>query len=118
MGEIVQRAWGTYEVLLEGPRYKVKRLIMEPGQTFSYQYHHHRAEVWTVVAGSALVKLGVADPSGAALHPAERFVPEGQTVLIPLGHAHKMTNPGKIPLHIIEVQYGSYLEEDDIVRLD
>lgn len=105
---IVERAWGTYEILTESPRYKVKRLIMQPGQQFSHQYHHHRQETWTIVRGSAVVIVG-----------GQRLVKfEGDTILIPTGADHKLSNEGKIPVEVIEVQYGSYLEEDDIVRLD
>ena len=109
MAELVQRAWGTYEVLIVDSRYKVKRLIMDPGKEFSYQYHHHRRESWTVVEGSILFK----DHDGK-----DHIVPEGESVFIRPGAKHKMSNPGKVPAIVIEVQYGSYLEEDDIVRLD
>lgn len=112
MGEVVQRAWGTYEVLTEGPRYKVKRLIMEPGKEFSYQLHFHRAEVWVVVSGTGYVR-GV-DGGGKEF---ERLLPEGHQFVIQQGARHKLSNRGKIPVVVIEVQYGSYLEEDDIVRL-
>lgn len=108
MSEIVERAWGTYEILSEADRYKVKRLVMNPGQAFSHQYHHHRREVWTIVCGTAEVTV-----LGERLR---KF--EGDTVQIPTGADHKLSNPGKIPLVLIEVQYGSYLGEDDIVRLD
>lgn len=108
MGDVIQRKWGTYEVLSEGPRYKVKRLIMEPGQTFSHQWHRHRSEIWTVVRGFAEV----------VVNRTVRHCSEGTTIIIDILVDHKLTNPGQVPVEIIEVQYGTYLGEDDIIRLD
>jgi len=104
----VHRPWGSYESVDRGDRFQVKRLIVKPGGASSMQIHHHRAEHWVVVQGTALVTLG----------EEEHLVSENQSIYIPLGVPHRMHNPGRIPVHFIEVQSGSYLEEDDIVRLD
>lgn len=104
----VHRPWGSYEVLDSGPRFQVKRLIVNPGAALSLQMHYHRAEHWVVVRGTAKVTKG-----------SEEFVlGENQSTYVPVGTAHRLENPGPIPLEIIEVQSGSYLGEDDIVRLD
>lgn len=104
----VQRPWGHYDCVDGGERFQVKRIVVEPGARLSLQMHHHRAEHWVVVRGTALVTRG-----------EERFiVSENESAYIPLGVAHRLENPGKMPLEIIEVQSGSYLGEDDIVRLD
>lgn len=101
------RPWGAYRVIGQGSRYKVKEIIVSPGARLSLQMHHHRAEHWVVVSGSAMVT-----------HDGqETLVREGETIHIPLGCVHRVTNPGKIALVLVEVQIGAYLEEDDIVRI-
>jgi mannose-1-phosphate guanylyltransferase/mannose-6-phosphate isomerase len=104
---IVHRPWGSYEGLAHGPRYQVKRILVKPGASLSLQKHHHRAEHWVVVKGTALIVRG--DES--------LLLSENQSTYIPLGVVHRLENPGKIDLEIVEVQSGSYLGEDDIVRL-
>ncbi len=102
------RPWGSFESLNMGPRFQVKRLTVKPGAKLSHQKHHHRAEHWVVVHGTALVTRG-----------QEQFLlKEDESTYIPLGMEHRLENPGKITLEIIEVQSGSYLGEDDIVRSD
>jgi len=104
----VHRPWGSYDSIENGARYQVKRLSVKPGASMSLQLHHHRAEHWIVVAGTARITRG-----------DEVFMlEENQSTYIPLGVKHRIENPGKIPLHIIEVQSGSYLGEDDIVRFE
>jgi mannose-1-phosphate guanylyltransferase/mannose-6-phosphate isomerase len=104
----VFRPWGSYDSLESGPRFQVKRLKIKPGATLSLQLHHHRAEHWIVVAGTARITRG-----------EEQFLlEENQSTYIPVGVKHRIENPGMIPLEIIEVQSGSYLGEDDIVRLE
>jgi mannose-1-phosphate guanylyltransferase/mannose-6-phosphate isomerase len=104
----VFRPWGSYDSIENGPRFQVKRLKVKPGATLSLQMHHHRAEHWIVVSGTARITRG-----------NEVFLlEENQSTYIPIGVQHRIENPGKIPLHIIEVQSGSYLGEDDIVRLE
>jgi mannose-1-phosphate guanylyltransferase/mannose-6-phosphate isomerase len=104
----VFRPWGSYDSIENGPRFQVKRLKVKPGAVLSLQLHHHRAEHWIVVSGTARVTRG-----------DEVFLlEENQSTYIPIGVRHRIENPGKIPLHIIEVQSGSYLGEDDIVRLE
>ena len=104
----VFRPWGSYDSIDAGERFQVKRLIVKPGAEMSLQMHHHRAEHWIVVAGTARITRG-----------EETFLlEENQSTYIPLGAKHRISNPGKIPLHIIEVQSGTYLGEDDIVRLE
>ena len=102
------RPWGWYESLVVGPRFQVKRIVVHPGAALSLQSHHHRAEHWIVVAGTA--KVTVDD--------SVQLVSENQSVFIPLGAVHRMENPGKLPLTLIEVQTGAYLGEDDIIRYD
>jgi len=104
----VYRPWGSFETIDEGPRFKVKRIVVNPGAKLSLQKHHHRAEHWVVVRGTARITRG----------EETLLLEENQSTYIPLGTAHRLENPGKIPLHIIEVQSGSYLGEDDIVRLE
>jgi mannose-1-phosphate guanylyltransferase/mannose-6-phosphate isomerase len=106
--KVVHRPWGSYETLAEGPRYQVKRLIVRPEAALSLQKHHHRAEHWVVVRGTAKVTRG----------DEELLLGENQSTYIPLGTAHRLQNPGKIDLEIIEVQSGAYLGEDDIVRFE
>lgn len=104
----VYRPWGSYEVLAQGTRFQVKRIIVKPDAVLSLQLHHHRAEHWVVVSGTAKVTVG---EEVVLLH-------EDQSTYIPLGVVHRLENPGKIPLEIVEIQSGSYLGEDDIVRLE
>ena len=104
----VYRPWGSYEGIDEGPRFQVKRLTVKPGAQLSLQMHHHRAEHWVVVKGTARVTCG---DQMFDLH-------ENESTYIPIGQRHRLENPGNIPLEIIEVQSGSYLGEDDIVRLE
>ncbi|WP_435256748.1 mannose-1-phosphate guanylyltransferase/mannose-6-phosphate isomerase [Thioclava sp. FR2] len=102
------RPWGWYESLVTGQRFQVKRIHVHPGAALSLQSHHHRAEHWIVVVGTA--KVTVDDEV--------KLVSENQSVYIPLGAVHRMENPGKVPLTLIEVQTGAYLGEDDIIRYD
>ena len=104
----VYRPWGWYEEMDSGSRFMVKRIMVKPGAAISLQLHHHRAEHWVVVNGTARIRRG----------EEEFTLSENQSTYIPLGKVHRLENPGKIPLHIIEVQSGGYLAEDDIVRLD
>ncbi len=104
----VHRPWGTYETIDVGHRYQVKRITVNPGAALSLQMHHHRAEHWVVVKGTARVTRG-----------QETFlVTENESTYIPVGVRHRLENPGKFPLEMIEVQSGSYLGEDDIVRFE
>lgn len=105
---VVFRPWGNYQTTDSGERFQVKRLVVNPGEKLSLQKHHHRAEHWVVVQGTALVTR---NDEILTLH-------ENESVYIPIGATHRLENPGKIPLHIIEVQSGGYLGEDDIVRFD
>jgi len=104
----VYRPWGSYESLVTADRFQVKRIVVNPGQTLSLQMHHHRAEHWIVVHGTAEVTC------------EERIfmLAEDESTYIPLGHKHRLSNPGRIPLELIEVQSGAYLGEDDIVRYE
>lgn len=102
----VARPWGSYTTLEEGHRYKIKRIVVNPGEKLSLQMHHHRSEHWVVIAGTARIVNG----------DEEFFLEENQSTYIPKTHRHRLENPGKIPLQIIEIQSGPYLEEDDIVR--
>lgn len=104
----VHRPWGWYDSIDEGGRFKVKRIQVKPGASLSLQKHHHRAEHWIVVKGTAEITNGV----------KTLLLTENQSTYIPLGEIHRLTNPGTIPLEIIEVQSGSYLGEDDIVRIE
>ena len=104
----IYRPWGHYTSIVEGSRWQVKRISVKPGASLSLQMHHHRAEHWVVVRGTALVeKNGV-----------EELIGENQSTYIPLGAQHRLSNPGKIPVEMIEIQSGAYLGEDDIVRFD
>ena len=104
----VYRPWGNYTSIAQGSRWQVKRIEVKPNASLSLQMHHHRAEHWIVVTGTAKVEVN-----------DENFLlGENQSVYIPLGSSHRLTNPGRIPLVLIEVQSGSYLSEDDIVRFD
>ena len=102
------RPWGWYESLVVGPRFQVKRIVVHPGAALSLQSHHHRAEHWIVVEGTAKVTVDT----------EVKLIAENQSVYIPLGAVHRMENPGKVPLTLIEVQTGSYLGEDDIIRYE
>lgn len=104
----VFRPWGSYETLAMGSRFQVKRITVNPGAQLSLQMHYHRAEHWIVVSGTAEITNG----------DISRLYTENQSTDIPLGTIHRLKNPGTIPLVIIEIQSGSYLGEDDIVRLD
>jgi mannose-1-phosphate guanylyltransferase/mannose-6-phosphate isomerase len=104
----VNRPWGDYECIDIADRYQVKRITVKPGASLSLQMHYHRAEHWIVVRGTALITCG----------EETRTVAENQSTYSPLGTAHRLENPGKIPLELIEVQSGSYLGEDDIVRFE
>ena len=105
---VVHRPWGTYDSLEAGERFQVKRIVVKPGATLSLQKHHHRAEHWIVVSGTA----------EATCDEKVFLLTENQSTYIPLGSTHRLRNPGKLPLELIEVQSGSYLGEDDIVRFD
>ena len=102
------RPWGWFESLVIGDRFQVKRIVVHPGAALSLQSHHHRSEHWIVVQGTA--KVTVDDEV--------KLVTENQSVYIPLGAIHRMENPGKVPMVLIEVQTGSYLGEDDIIRYE
>ena len=102
------RPWGKYEILHEEKNYKVKKITVKPGGRLSYQYHHKRGEVWTIVQGTATMTL-------------DDIVTEhsyGETILIPQGTKHRVENKGQDDLVFIEVQHGSYFGEDDIVRIE
>jgi mannose-1-phosphate guanylyltransferase/mannose-1-phosphate guanylyltransferase/mannose-6-phosphate isomerase len=101
------RPWGWYEGIDAGERFQVKRIMVKPGQSLSLQMHHHRAEHWVVVSGSAMITVD----------GSTKLFCENESTYIPIGSTHRLENPGKLPLHLIEVQSGSYLGEDDIVRL-
>ena len=104
----VNRPWGSFETIDEGDRFQVKRLTINPGEALSLQMHHHRAEHWVVVRGTAKVTRG-----------QEVFLlTENQSTYVPVGVEHRLENPGTLPLEVVEVQTGSYLEEDDIVRFE
>jgi len=104
----VYRPWGSYESLVTADRFQVKRIIVNPGQTLSLQMHHHRAEHWIVVHGTAEVTC----------EDRVFMLAEDESTYIPLGRKHRLANPGRIPLELIEVQSGTYLGEDDIVRFE
>ena len=102
------RPWGTYKILHQGERFKIKHIVIEPGAKLSLQYHNHRTEHWVVVRGTAL----------AVVDGKEIYVYEGESTFIPKSTPHRLVNPGKIPLEIIEVQNGEYVGEDDIIRIE
>ena len=104
----VFRPWGSYDSVDHGERFQVKRITVKPGAKLSLQMHHHRAEHWIVVSGTARVRIG----------EDVKLVTENESVYIPVGTKHSLENPGKVALHLIEVQSGSYLGEDDIVRFE
>jgi len=103
-----QKRWGEYKILSENKNYKIKELIIEPEKSISLQYHFHRKEIWYIKRGAGQI----------ILNDEERFVQEGEIIEIPKLMIHKIINNGKIPLEILELQIGEYLEEDDIVRLE
>jgi mannose-1-phosphate guanylyltransferase/mannose-6-phosphate isomerase len=103
----VHRPWGSYDDVDQGERFRVKRIIVNPGAELSLQIHYHRAEHWIVVRGTARVTRG----------EQTYLLTENQSTYIPLGVRHRLANPGRVPLEIVEVQSGAYLGEDDIVRL-
>ncbi len=105
---ISYRPWGSFTLLERGDRYKIKRITVNPGASLSLQMHHHRSEHWIVVKGTAKVIIG----------ETERFVHENESVYVPKSTIHRLENPGKIPLEMIEVQVGEYVEEDDIRRFE
>jgi mannose-1-phosphate guanylyltransferase len=102
------RPWGGYAQVLNGDRFQVKRLFVNPGKKLSLQKHHHRSEHWVVVRGTAEVTI-----DGRV-----EMLSENQSIYLPLGCTHRLANPGKIVLELIEVQTGSYLGEDDIIRIE
>ncbi len=104
----VHRPWGWYDSIDAGGRFQVKRIMVKPGASLSLQMHHHRAEHWIVVSGTAEVSCG----------DKVTLLTENQSTYIPLGEKHRLRNPGRLPLELIEVQSGSYLGEDDIVRFE
>ncbi len=104
----VYRPWGKFDGIDKGERFQVKHITVKPGEKLSLQMHHHRAEHWIVVAGTAKVTCG----------DTVCLLTENQSTYIPLGQTHSLENPGKIPLELIEVQSGTYLGEDDIVRFE
>lgn len=108
MHSVVHRPWGTYETTDHGERFQTKRIVVKPGEKLSLQMHHHRAEHWIVVSGTARVTID----------DEVKLLQENQSTYIPAGSTHRLENPGKIPLHLIEVQCGPYLGEDDIVRFE
>jgi mannose-1-phosphate guanylyltransferase/mannose-6-phosphate isomerase len=105
---LVHRPWGTYETVDRGERFQTKRIVVRPGEKLSLQMHNHRSEHWIVVAGTARVTIG----------EEVRILQENESAYVPVGVVHRLENPGKIPLHLVEVQCGAYVGEDDIVRLD
>jgi len=107
VGERDDRPWGSWEVLATGDRYTLKRIVVLPGQRLSLQYHHHRAEHWTIVEGIGEVEL-----DGALL-----TLGHGEHVHVAVGARHRIRNPGVVPLTFIEVQVGEVLDENDIVRV-
>jgi mannose-1-phosphate guanylyltransferase len=102
----IYRPWGHYTGVVEDSRWQVKRISVKPGASLSLQMHHHRAEHWVVVKGTALVERD----------GEEQLVGENQSTYIPMGCKHRLSNPGRIPVELIEIQSGTYLGEDDIVR--
>ena len=107
-GLVEERPWGTWQVLDTGPGFTVKRIVVLPGQKLSLQKHMHRAEHWVVVSGTAL----------ATCDTETHLLDEQRSIYLPLGSVHRLENPGRIPLVLIEVQVGSYLDEKDIMRFE
>jgi len=104
----IYRPWGSYTVLETGSRYKLKRLVVNPFQKLSLQLHYHRSEHWVVVKGTAKIRIGEKD----------MFIHENESAYVPKSTMHRLENPGKIPLEIIEIQNGEYVGEDDIERFN
>jgi mannose-1-phosphate guanylyltransferase len=104
----VHRPWGTYETLTEGSGYKIKKIVVKPGKRLSLQKHFHRSEHWVVVSGTAQVQVG----------DSIYLVRPNESTYIKVGQIHRLSNPGKIPVVLIETQVGEYINEDDIVRLE
>jgi mannose-1-phosphate guanylyltransferase/mannose-6-phosphate isomerase len=104
----VHRPWGSYQSLHNGDRHQVKRIVVKAGERLSLQKHHHRSEHWIVVRGAARVTV----------NDLVKIVHENESIYIPIGATHRLENPGKILLELIEVQTGSYLGEDDIIRIE
>jgi mannose-1-phosphate guanylyltransferase/mannose-6-phosphate isomerase len=104
----VYRPWGSYTVLEEGERYKIKRIFVKPNHKLSQQMHYHRSEHWVVIKGTAKV----------IINDRENIVHENESIYVPKSTKHRLENPGKVPLELIEVQNGEYVGEDDIVRFD
>jgi mannose-1-phosphate guanylyltransferase/mannose-6-phosphate isomerase len=104
----VARPWGSYETVAEGARFQVKHIIVDPGETLSLQMHYHRSEHWVVVRGSAEVTVG----------DRVSILQENESTYIPAGTKHRLANPGKVPVELVEVQFGPYLGEDDIQRFE
>jgi mannose-1-phosphate guanylyltransferase/mannose-6-phosphate isomerase len=104
----VARPWGSYETISEGARFQIKRIVVSPGEQLSLQMHFHRAEHWIVVSGTAEVTVD----------DEVKLLQENQSTYIPAGSRHRLANPGKVALELVEVQCGPYLGEDDIVRFD
>jgi mannose-1-phosphate guanylyltransferase/mannose-6-phosphate isomerase len=104
----VHRPWGSYQSVDTGERHQVKRIVVKPGQRLSLQRHYHRSEHWIVVRGAARVTV----------NELVKTVHENESIYIPIGAVHRLENPGKILLELIEVQTGSYLGEDDIIRIE
>lgn len=106
--EMENRPWGAFYVLEDAPTHKVKRIVVKPGGRLSYQYHNHRSEIWSIIEGEATITL---EGEVTTMGPSEVF-------RVPQGAKHRLENKGKTPLTIIEIQYGTYFGEDDIIRLD
>ena len=104
----IYRPWGNYTGVIKGSRWQVKRIEVKPGASLSLQMHHHRAEHWIIVKGTALVERD----------GEKTLLSENQSTYIPLGSKHRLSNPGLVPVELIEVQSGNYLDEDDIVRFE
>ena len=102
------RPWGEYTVLDTGERFRIKKITVNPKESLSLQMHHHRTEHWVVIKGMAKIRIG----------DKELFIHEGESTFVPKSTLHKLENPGKVPLEIIEVQNGEYVEEDDIIRFE
>ncbi|HQK33841.1 MAG TPA: cupin domain-containing protein, partial [Spirochaetales bacterium] len=106
--QTVYRPWGSYTVFESEPGYKIKKIIVKPGERLSLQKHYHRNEHWVVVSGTATVTIG----------DEVRYIRPNESTYIKMGEVHRLANEGKIPVVLIEVQVGEYTEEDDIVRID
>ena len=106
--EWVERPWGRFAVLRKGPGYQIKTLVVDPGQDLSLQFHRHRDEHWMVVAGVGR----------ATLNREQSDLRVGDSLMVPAEMEHRLSNPGTTPFEIVEIQYGDYLGEDDIVRIE